>query len=551
MPNGDLEFVGRIDHMVKVRGFRVDLEEVERALLLHPRVRHAAVLLRNRDSGDPSLLAFFAPDAADRSSIYEALRNRLPSYMVPSALVGLPSLPLTSSGKIDRRQLLEDYDRRASTDSLAPDRSDTETRVLEVWKQVVGNADIRLDRSFFEVGGTSLTAFAAIQRLRDAFRMDRTQLSDQTIYRYPTVEALASYIDGVTSGGGPLVSATNAILVTLKKGTDVSLPPLFVIASSGGALGAYEKLAKTLKTRRDVIGVRDPFLWGERDPTMGFPKWVALYLEAIRERQPRGPYYLGAYSSAGPFGYEIAQQLRRDGEHVAVLALIDPLGMDQESKWRFGYWAFRARFMRRPLFWVVRLAGWLRLAVPARMRNAGCSAEESNPALTREQFLRCAARAKTDKFHVVSLSAMLELNTGLPVALTDEELSRVQPDQYLRALIARVKAVAPDVEPLTIENIAVQYYCLQTRSMRAYGVRRYEGKMVLLEPNGPLNGLLSAQLKPHARNLDVRYLKLGTLSERTRRLSESFPAGLRLHYLSMRDDEFVRNLAAALEPLLQ
>jgi thioesterase domain-containing protein len=482
--------------------------------------------------------------------VYQALRNRLPAYMVPSVLVGLSALPLTPSGKIDRRRLLEDYASRAVT-APSRDLSETEARVIHVWKDVLKHGDIRLGSSFFEVGGTSLTVFAALHRLREAFSLDRTRLSDQSLYQFPTVADLASYIDSVKRGGAPLATLGNAVLVNLKMGDGRSLPPFFVIAPSGGTLGAYEKLARALKTKRDVIGVRDPFIWGERDPTMGFQSSVTLYVDAMRERQPQGPYYLGAYSSGGPFGYEIARHLRRAGQEVALLVLIDPLGIDQNTRRRFGYWAFRARSMRPFFRRLVVLGGWLRAAVPGVIRDRGVSEQERNYAMTKEQFLQCAAQARRNRVHIVALSGLLELNTGLPVALTDADLSHVEPDQYLAVLLDRVKAVAPEIDPETIENIAIQYYCLQTRAMQTYRLQRYDGNVVMFEPDGPHRGLVSVQFRPHLRGLRLRYLKVGKQSDRTRAISERFGQGLRLHYLSMRDDEFVRNLAQELEPLLQ
>jgi hypothetical protein len=297
------------------------------------------------------------------------LREHLPAHMVPSVVVGLNAFPLTPRGKIDRRKLLEDYARRASASSSSRDETPTERRVAEVWKSVLHHEEFQLTSGFFEVGGTSLSVFSAVHRLREVFGLDRSQLHDQVIYQCSTVENLASFIDSVTSGRAPLAAPKSSILVTLKKGSDASLPPLFVIANAGGTLGAYEKLVRALRTRRDVIGVRDPFVWGERDPTMGFQEWVALYVNAILERQPHGPYYLGAYTSAGAHGYEIALHLRRSGREVALLALVDPLAIDRGTKRRFGYWAFRARFMRRSFERLVLLGGWLRLAVPGVMRT--------------------------------------------------------------------------------------------------------------------------------------------------------------------------------------
>ncbi len=550
MPDGNLRFVGRMDHTVKIRGFRVDLQEVERALLLHPAVSQSAVLRSESAAGSSMLLAFFTPGTVDQSSVYRVVRDHLPAYMVPSVWVGLDSFPLTSSGKIDRTKLLEEYASRASTSSPSRDQSETQRRVAQVWRDVLKHGDVQLDSSFFEVGGTSLTVFAAVHRLREAFTLDRSQLSHQSIYQFPTVEKLAAHIDSVKGGRAPLASSKNSILVTLKKGDDARLPPFFLIASAGGTLGAYEKLVRALKTKRDVIGVRDPFVWGDRDPTMGFQSWVTLYANAIRERQPQGPYYLGAYSSAGAFGYDIARHLQQDGQEVALVALIDPLAMDRATKRRFGYWALRARFMRRSFRRIVLLGGWLRLAVPRLMRDGGRSGRDNNQAMTKEEFLRCAAEARKSKDHIISFSALLELNTGLPFALTAAALSHVEPDQYLAVLLARVKHIAPEIDPATMENILIQYP-LQVRAQHGYRLQRYEGKVVIFEPDGPHRGLLFAHFRPYVRGLRVRYLMLGRQSKRTRILSESFPKTIRAHYLSMRDDEFVKQLAEELEALLQ
>ena len=117
-------------------------------------------------------------------------------------------------------------------------------------------------------------------------------------------------------------------------------------------------------------------------------------------------------------------------------------------------------------------------------------------------------------------------------------------------LLDRVKSLAPDVEPESIERMVIQYY-LQTRAQHLYRLQRYDGKTVIFEPEGPYEGLLFAQFKPHVKDLRVVALKLGPQSERTRAIMTSFSEGVRAHYLSMRDDEFVRELARELEPLLR
>ncbi len=418
-----------------------------------------------------------------------------------------------------------------------------------MWRAVLTHGAFAADSKFFEVGGSSLTAFAVVFRLRDEFGLDRSQLSDQTLYQYPTVKALAEYIDGVRAGEAPPLPLPQSLLVTLKRGSDSRRPPVFMISSAGGTLGAYEKLTRSLEIANEIIGVRDPFLWGMRDPTLGLQKWVAEYVRAIRERQPQGPYYIIAYSSAGAIGYEIAQHLRRADEEVALLALIDPLAIDRGSKRRFGYWSLESRFNRRIIARVTLIAWWLRLLVPDRFRETGRYARDYNVAPSEADFLKLAAAAKASPVHIRSISALLELNTGLPFTLTDSEMTEAAPDRDLDALLGRAKRVAPEIDPQMIEDILVQYQ-LQVRSHHAYRLQAYDGRVVLFDPRGPYNGLLAAQFRPYVSDLRVRTVALGEQSDRTRELSVYFSDRIRSHYLSMRDDIFVQSVAEELEHLL-
>ena len=548
MTDGLLQFVGRTDHTVKIRGFRVDMHEVENALLGLPEVRQCAVIADDGGSGPTMLMAFVVPTTIAPQRITVALRERLPAYMIPSVVTGLDALPLTANGKIDRQALLATYADRSFVKHEIVFASDTACQVAEVWKAILKHGNVQPDSNFFELGGNSLTVFAAVHRLRNTFALDRHQLSDVSIYQFPTVAALASYIDSVRAGNTPIPPTNNAILVTLKHGEDASAP-VFVISSAGGTLGAYDKLVKSLNTRRSIIGVRDAFIWGGRDATSGFQNWVALYVNAIRERQPHGPYYLLAYSSAGAFGYEIAQHLRRSGESVALLALVDPMALDRGNKRRFGYWALQARFTRGPITRLVKLGGWLRMAVPRWLRDSGQSGSVNEFVLSNEQFVQAAANSRTSKSHILCLSALLELNTGLPFALTDAELSQVAPTRYLDVLLDRVKTANPEIDPGMIEKIVVQYN-LQVHAQHRYRLQRYDGKVVIFDPDGPYYGLLAAQFKPYVRELEVRNIPLGEPSARTCMLVESFPARIRSHYLSIRDNGFANRLADELTALL-
>ena len=368
--NGRLEFVGRVDDTVKIRGFRVDLQEVERALLAHPGVTQGAVAAAQGNRGDTSLRAFVTPSDIDRQGLFETLRERLPAYMVPAGITPLEELPLTASRKVDRARLLAEHETPMPLARDEQTLTGTEATVSESWTETLGHENFDLDTSFFEAGGTSLNVFSLVNRLRLALGLEREQLDEQSVYQFPTVKGLAARIDALQSGETEVAAGSTPLLVVMRKGSDPDKPPLFLVATPGGTVGAYEKLAGKLETSRDVIGIRDPFLWGERDPTTGFQSWVRQYVDAIRERQPGGPYAIGAYSSAGSFGIEIAQQLRAAGEEVSLLVLIDPFGIDNQGRWSFGQRAMDAMWARTPIRWLLRAAGLLRPVIGGPLRAA-------------------------------------------------------------------------------------------------------------------------------------------------------------------------------------
>ena len=543
LPDGQLQFVGRVDDTVKIRGFRVDLKEVERAVQEHPEVRQCTVLRGEGDAGNAALMAFVAPATITPASVLQAARERLPGYMVPAAVFCLDSFPLTPSGKIDRKKLLGEFGQALPVAQSGRPGTDTEQCVVAVWQEVLGHGLLAPENSFFEAGGTSLTVFAMVHRLRTALSLSRDQLSDRTVYQYPKLSDLAAYIDAIREQRAPSPAADPA-LVTLKRGTDPTLPPMFMIASAGGTLGAYEKLVKALGPKREIIGVRDPFLWGERDATQGFRAWVARYIQAIQSRQPQGPYYITAYSSAGAFGYEIARQLRCAGHEVALLALIDPIAMDRASKWRFGYWAIDARFNRLPMTPVVRLAGWLRRAVPRSLRERAAHCPDWTPG--RDQFPRFVEQVRNNPAHIQTIAALLELGTGLPVALDASELAGCGPVGCVPVLVAKVLKIAPETDPRTLENLVIQYQ-LQLRSQENYRLRPYDGRVAVFEAASPYQGLVSAQLAPYVKSMRAWSLDVGEPPARVSAVAETLFWSIRMHYLCMRDDVFTKRLARELD----
>jgi acyl carrier protein len=192
LPDGNLEFLGRIDNQVKVRGFRIELEEIESALRQHPGVWEVAVLVREDEPGDKRLVAYVAPNQekfAGTSELRLFLRKKLPEYMVPSAFVPLKNFPLTPNGKVDRQAL-------PSPDTARPDLEDTyvaprtliEESLAKIWAEVLRLERVGIRDNFFDLGGHSLLVTQVVSRLRDTFEVE-IPLGD--FFEAPTIADLA------------------------------------------------------------------------------------------------------------------------------------------------------------------------------------------------------------------------------------------------------------------------------------------------------------------------------------------------------------------------
>lgn len=545
---GDIVFVGRTDDTIKIRGFRVELTEVERAINSCPGVAQAAVVVRDGKGSDAALIGFFTPRAVPVQEVFRALRERLPPYMIPAALHGLDAFPLTERSKLDRKRLLAEV---VPLEPGQPDHasfSKIERRIASLWERTLGHRQFDLDSSFFEVGGTSLTTAVLVHRLREDFGLDRERLPEQFVYRFPTVASMARLLGGSLDGDADQIPGLTSILVTLRRSRDATTPPLFLIASAGGTLGAYGRFVAALRYAGEIIGVRDPYVSGERDPTESFDRWVGHYLDAITVRWPQGPYFIAAYSSAGAFGLELAQRLRRRGRAVALLALIDPLGMDADHWYRYGWWVLLSTHSGPWVRSLTRLIGALRGPSAFLLRALSKLRGDKSFAVSAGEFNQLSREMATSRARLLALAALMELNTGLPLDLSDVDVSPELPDGTLRALQARVAAVMPEVETATIERIACQY-ALQLLVQRAYALAPYDGPTLLVEPESPYAGLLEAQLRPFFGRLRIARLGLGQADARTSAISRRFGPWIP-HFLSMRDDRFAESLARELERAL-
>lgn len=193
--DGQLEYLGRLDGQIKLRGHRIELGEIESVLLQQPHVREAAVLLRHDDPANPRIVAYLrAADGASLSigKLRDDLRHALPDYMIPSLFVRVDTMPLTTNGKIDRNALpAPDRDRPEQSAEFVAPRGAIEDALAGIWKQVLNLSEVGAHDNFFDLGGTSLLALEAFKRV-ETLAPGRCQVLD--LFRYPTIRSLAAYI---------------------------------------------------------------------------------------------------------------------------------------------------------------------------------------------------------------------------------------------------------------------------------------------------------------------------------------------------------------------
>ncbi len=342
-PDGSIEFLGRRDEQVKIRGFRVELSEIEALLAQHPAVREAVVLLRATGSGDPRLVAYVVP--VQRSGIWDQgsevetarrvvstpetrplipdlrdhLADRLPDYMIPAAFVLLDALPRTPNGKLDRRALpAPDRDRDQARESYVKPRDALELQLAQIWEAILDVRPIGATDNFFELGGHSLLAVRLIAQIQQQFAQN---LLLSTLFEGPTIEHLATLLR-------LHADASAATLVKIK--SSGTKRPLFCIHPIGGGVLCYVELARHLDPDQPLYGLQARGLESDEEPFDRIEDMAAHYIDALRAIQPDGPYALGGWSSGGVVAFEMAQQLRRQGQAVDLIALLDtaPPGSD-------------------------------------------------------------------------------------------------------------------------------------------------------------------------------------------------------------------------------
>ncbi|MBD2208746.1 amino acid adenylation domain-containing protein [Nostoc linckia FACHB-104] len=194
LPDGSIEYLGRIDHQVKIRGFRIELGEIETAIAQHPQIREAVVMVREDHPGDKRLVAYIiATQPATDSELREHLKQQLPDYMIPTAFVYLDVFPLTANGKLDRKALPAPTPTQATTTNFVLPRTDTEKAIADLFSSLLNVEKVSIHDNFFDLGGHSLIATQLISRLRETLQIE---LPLRVLFEFPSIVELAKVING-------------------------------------------------------------------------------------------------------------------------------------------------------------------------------------------------------------------------------------------------------------------------------------------------------------------------------------------------------------------
>ncbi|RYZ35737.1 MAG: non-ribosomal peptide synthetase, partial [Myxococcaceae bacterium] len=420
LATGELEFLGRLDTQVKLRGFRIELGELEAALEQHPGVRQAAVRVREDAADDRRLVAYVTARDGHRLEPSETrtwLSTRLPSFMVPSHVVVLEQLPLTAHGKVDLQALPSPDATASSASSFVAPRDALEHQLAVLFEETLGQGPVGVTTSFFDLGGHSLLAVKLLRRIEKELGH---ALPMSALFEDATVEHLARLLRQEPRPWSPLV--------TLGRGG--SQRPFFCVHPVGGSVLCYAELARALGPDQPFHGLQAPGLDGDRPPLDTVEALAATYVAAVRSLQPHGPYLLGGWSLGGNIALEMAQQLQRQGEPVALVAIIDGHAGAPES------------------------------SLPP---------EDTNAIMTA-LFAR-------------DLAAI----SGEPPPASDAALAELEPEALLQQLLEegrRSAAVPPDTELPRLRALR-QVFESNLRATTAYRPQPYTGPLVLFRSSDP------------------------------------------------------------------
>ncbi|WP_193212027.1 non-ribosomal peptide synthetase [Luteolibacter marinus] len=319
LPDGTIEFTGRIDHQVKVRGFRVEPGEIEAALSSHPEVRQVKVAVRGDSAEDKRILAWILLEQGsllDGHQLKSWLSARLPAFLRPDAVIPVGSFPVNANGKIDAAALPEPTVQPSGSKAFAAPIGETELKLASIWRELLEIQEISRDDDFFALGGHSLMALRMFSRINREFGRS---LPLSALLTHPTIARLGAALS--PSSALEFTGGKKGQVVTLRGGGG---PPLFCIHGGDGGVLFYRSLADRMPGDFPLYAI-EALALGRSEPIQEatVEETAADYVRELLAMQPQGPIRLAGYSFGGVVAHEMACLLTGQGREVEFLGLFD------------------------------------------------------------------------------------------------------------------------------------------------------------------------------------------------------------------------------------
>ncbi len=325
LDNGDYLYISRKDSQIKVRGYRIELDEIKQVILSFPEIKTASVQVKEIN-GDKRLFVFLVKNkisSITANDIKDYLAAKLPYYMVPSAIVWIQELPITRNGKVDVDKLPFKSNDLLSTERAQP-KTLLEFELIDIWSEILDTKAIGVEDDFFHLGGHSIKVLELIGNIKKRLDYD---VPITAIFQYRTIRALSNYLNSNKE-----IDASR-IVIPLKVSTSTE-KPLFLIHPGGGGVACYLSLVKNIKKDIPIYGLQSVGYDQDVEPLTCIKQMVQRYVKEIKKVQATGPYRIAGWSMGGTIAFEIAKLLRKEHKEVSFIGLLDAHPFEQTTQSR-------------------------------------------------------------------------------------------------------------------------------------------------------------------------------------------------------------------------
>lgn len=319
LPDGNLEYLGRIDEQVKIRGFRIELGEIESYVMQSTLVKQGVVVDQDDKTHNRRLVGFVvAADNFSPNKMIDYLLKYLPEYMVPRLWVNLSEIPVTASGKVNRSALRSMNVLLNARDEYQPPRNELQIKLVHMWQDLLSVTQVGITDNFFRLGGHSLIVFELLSRIRKLGFA--AQFRD--IFRYQTIEELSVHLEANTEL--PAEASIEGVNDDIRLLNDAGEKPcIFILPGAPGFIDGYQQFAKEFAGIRNIYGVQMKGLRDGEQPQYTVEDIAHTNIRRIKEIQPIGPYQFIGHSLGSYVAFEMARQLEATGDNVQFIVMLD------------------------------------------------------------------------------------------------------------------------------------------------------------------------------------------------------------------------------------